>query len=70
MTIGQKIKELRNKAGLTQSELCRDFITRNMLSRIEHDAALPSLGTLCELCQKLGISADVNLAEYLRTFNA
>lgn len=57
MTIGQKIKELRNKAGLTQSELCRDFITRNMLSRIEHDAALPSLGTLCELCQKLGISA-------------
>lgn len=57
MTLGQKIKELRTKAGLTQSELCSECVTRNMLSRIEHDAALPSLGTLREICKKLEISA-------------
>lgn len=57
MTLGKKIKDLRLSLGITQSELCGDTITRNMLSRIENDAALPSLPTLQYLSKRLGVSA-------------
>ena len=46
MDIGKKIKKLRNEKLITQSELVGNEITRNMLSRIENGAALPSLGTV------------------------
>ena len=57
MTLGQKIKALRQERGLTQAALCDSTVTRNMLSRIEHDAATPSLSTLQALAKRLGISA-------------
>lgn len=57
MTIGEKIKFLRQKKKLTQAAICGDLITRNMLSRIENGAALPSLPTLKHLADKLGVSA-------------
>lgn len=43
---GKRIKELRIAKGLTQSELCGNFITRNMLSQIESGKASPSISTL------------------------
>ena len=43
MNIGKKIKKLRTSKLMTQSELAGSEITRNMLSRIENDAASPSL---------------------------
>ncbi len=55
MTIGEKIKTLRTKACLTQKEVCGDFMTRNMLSRIESGSALPSLATLCYLADKFEV---------------
>ena len=55
MTIGEKFKKLRLERKLTQNQLCGEFVTRNMLSRIEHDAALPSLETLKYLAGKLDI---------------
>lgn len=55
-TLGEKIKELRLKAGLTQAELCKDFITRNMLSLIENDLAIPSGKTLSFLSERLDVS--------------
>ena len=57
MTIGEKLRDLRISQKITQSELCGDMITRNMLSRIENGAALPSLPTLQYLSNKLGVSA-------------
>ena len=57
MTIGEKIKSLRLSLGLTQAAICGDTITRNMLSRIENGAALPSLPTLQQLSKRLGVSA-------------
>jgi len=57
MTIGEKLRELRLSQKITQAELCGNIITRNMLSRIENGAALPSLPTLQYLSAKLGVSA-------------
>lgn len=53
--LGKKIKALRIDAGMTQAELAKDIVTRNMLSRIENGEALPSIQTLCYLAEKLGV---------------
>ena len=63
MNIGRKIKELRVEKLMTQSELAGSEITRNMLSRIENGAALPSLGTILYLAKKLGVPAGYLLSE-------
>ena len=63
MTLGEKIKQLRIEGGITQSELASGEFTRNMLSRIENGAALPSLATLTHIANKLGVSAGYFLDE-------
>ena len=63
MDIGKKIKRLRTEKLMTQSELAGGEITRNMLSRIENGAALPSLGTVVYLASKLGVPAGYLLSE-------
>lgn len=63
MNIGEKIKNLRMSKMITQQELAGDFITRNMLSRIEHGAALPSLPTVMYLANRLNVPAGFLLAE-------
>ncbi len=55
MTLGQKIKTARLEKGLTQREVVGDQITRNMLSKIENDAASPSVRTLEYLAKVLGL---------------
>ena len=54
MTLGQKIREARQSKGMTQKELVGDYITRNMLSKIENDSASPSVRTLEYLAGALG----------------
>ncbi len=61
--IGEKIKKLRLHQNMTQSELAGDQITRNMLSRVENGAALPSLPTVWYLAERLGVPAGFLLAE-------
>ncbi|MBQ9735502.1 MAG: helix-turn-helix transcriptional regulator [Clostridia bacterium] len=63
MTLGQKIREERRARGWTQSELAGEEITRNMLSRIESGAALPSLPTLTYLADRFGLPAGYFLTE-------
>ena len=46
MELGEKLLRARQEAGLSQRQLCGDVITRNMLSRIEHGTARPSMDTL------------------------
>lgn len=54
MELGQKLKQARLEAGLSQRQLCGDTITRNMLSQIENGSAKPSLATLQVLSARLG----------------
>lgn len=55
MTLGQKIKSARLERGMTQKELVGEAITRNMLSKIENDAATPSVRTLEYLARALDL---------------
>lgn len=57
--IGERIREIREQRGMTQSELAGDDITRNMLSRIENGAALPSLPSLCAIAKRLDAPVGV-----------
>ncbi len=63
MNVGEKIKNLRNEKLMTQSELAGTEITRNMLSRIEHGTALPSLGTVKYLAARLNVPAGYLIGE-------
>ena len=58
MTLGEKIKKARLKAGLTQRALAGDKITRNMLSSIESGNANPSMDTLKYLADELKIPME------------
>ena len=54
MELGEKLKQARLEAGLSQRQLCGDTITRNMLSQIENGSAKPSFATLQVLSARLG----------------
>ena len=54
MEVGEKLRQARLEAGLSQRALCGDVITRNMLSQIENGVAKPSMATLQYLAGQLG----------------
>ena len=54
MELGQRIKEARLAAGLSQRQLCGQVCTRNMLSLIESGKAKPSMDTLRHFASQLG----------------
>lgn len=54
MELGEKIRQARLEAGLSQRQLCGGEITRNMLSLIENGSARPSMKTLEYLAGQLG----------------
>lgn len=59
MGVGPKIKELRNKAGLTQKDLADQLhVTYQAVSRWENDDTEPSIDTLKETCRILNCSID------------
>ncbi len=66
LSLGNKIKEARIAKKMTQSEVVGDFITRNMLSKIENDAAAPSIKTLEYLAEVL----DVPLSYFMSSLVA
>ena len=56
MDIGQAIKTLRMKQGITQTQLAeRCGMSTNAVSMIETGKAFPPKGTLEKLCQAFGI---------------
>lgn len=54
MELGERLRQARLEAGLSQRQLCGDTITRNMLSQIENGSARPSMDTLRYLAGRLG----------------
>lgn len=63
MELGEKLRQARLEAGLSQKQLCGDEITRNMLSLIENGSAKPSMKTLQYLAGRLGKSVSYFLEE-------
>ena len=63
MNVGEKIKKLRLEKMMTQADLSGDFVTRNMLSLIEKDKAVPSLQTLNYIASRLNVSSAYLLAD-------
>lgn len=55
MKLGDKIKKARIESDMTQTELAGTQITRNMLSQIENNNALPSIPTIKYIASKLNI---------------
>ena len=51
--MGERIRQARMEAGMSQRQLAGEIMTRNMLSALEHDSANPSVGTLQYLSEKL-----------------
>ncbi len=57
MDIGAKIKEIRLQRGLTQEELAsRCELTKGYISQLENDVASPSIATLMDILNVLGIT--------------
>ena len=63
MELGEKLRQARMEAGLSQKQLCGAEITRNMLSLIENGSAKPSMKTLQYLAGRLGKSVSYFLEE-------
>lgn len=63
MELGEKLRQARLDAGLSQRQLCGDIITRNMLSQIENGSARPSMDTLRYLASRLGRSLSYFLED-------
>ena len=63
MELGQRLRQARQAAGLSQRQLCGETITRNMLSQIENGTARPSMDTLRFLAERLGKPVSYFLEE-------
>jgi transcriptional regulator with XRE-family HTH domain len=59
MTFGERLRDARTKAGLSQAEMTRRCgVPKTMLSRYENDHILPSIATLEKLADALRISSS------------
>lgn len=63
MELGEKLKQARLEAGLSQRQLCEGIVTRNMLSQIEHGSAHPSMNTLQAFAERLHKTVSYFLEE-------
>ncbi|NCA67465.1 MAG: helix-turn-helix domain-containing protein [Clostridia bacterium] len=64
MNIGQKIKEFRLQRGLTQEDLAgRCELTKGYISQLENDISSPSIATLIDILNVLGITPQRFFAE-------
>ena len=61
MVIGEKIRQMRIKNGLTQEELAnRCELSKGFISQVERDITSPSIATLIDILESLG----TNLREF------
>lgn len=58
---GKTYCEIRKSKGITQSEICKDFISRTSLSKFENGKVIPSVQTFIELINRI----DVSFNEFL-----
>ena len=59
--IGERIKDLRNRNGLTQQELAdRAELTKGYISQLERGQVAPSVVTLLDLIECLGTNLNIH----------
>lgn len=59
MTLGQKLKEIRNRFGLSQEQLAEVMnVSRQAITKWEGDVGLPDISNLSELSKVFGLSID------------
>ena len=57
MEIGHRIKQLRTKNKLTLEELAsRSELSKGFLSQVERDLTSPSIATLSDIVEALGVT--------------
>ncbi|ARU63689.1 hypothetical protein CBW65_23695 [Tumebacillus avium] len=62
-SLGQRIRELRLRKGMTQIELAKGICTPSMISQIESDRARPSYKMLVGLANRLEVPMEHLLKE-------
>lgn len=64
-SIGEGIRVIRKRAGLTQSELARRAgVSRNAVSMVENDTSNSTLNTLIAICEALGYGLTVKFVPH------
>lgn len=64
MTLGEKLKEIRNKFGLSQEQLAEIMnVSRQAITKWEADGGIPDVSNLQELSKVFGITVDYLLKE-------
>lgn len=59
MTLGQKLKEIRKRFGLSQEQLAEIMnVSRQAITKWENDGGLPDISNLQELSKVFGLSVD------------
>ncbi len=59
MTIGERIEELREKTGFSQTELAEKiFVTPTAINKFEHNVKLPGIDTVSRLSKVFGCTTD------------
>lgn len=53
--VGLRIRELRQRARLSQAAIGEPYLTRGAVSSIEHGRSVPSLRTLAHFARKLKV---------------
>lgn len=62
-TVSYRLKELRKKAGLTQSDLAEGIVNRSYISQIEKGKVQPSYKLLLAICERLDCNINELIAE-------
>ncbi|MCF0110281.1 MAG: helix-turn-helix transcriptional regulator [Erysipelotrichaceae bacterium] len=64
MTLGQKLKEIRKRFGLSQEQLAEIMnVSRQAITKWETDTGMPDVGNLMELSKVFGITVDYLLKD-------
>ena len=70
MKLGNKIRQMRSKSGLTQEQLAEKVdITLEYISQIERGLKTPSMQVFIKLVEVLDVSADYLLRDFVSTRN-
>lgn len=63
MSLGHRIRQLRQASGLTQSQLGGQELSKSFISLLEKDRTQPSLDTVLIIARRLGTSVDSLLGQ-------
>jgi len=63
MSLGLRIRQLRQSRGLTQQQLGSPDLSKSFISLVERDRTRPSVATLAFLARRLGTSVDALLGQ-------